>query len=1041
MSAAEERRRHTRETLDHAALLEHADLGARACRLRDVSVGGALVVSEAGLEVGRCSPGDLVQMRFNVPTGVAREAGDTQIVSGRVVRVLRNALGIAFLDATARALGVLRRLVELHRHSPDRQAEHAAVLTRLAEAISAFQREQAPRFLQQIDAALLRAARSAEDDREARVLTDAHRCLVTQRAELLGKLEADLARQLAERLEHRVLARPLASNDNDGLALLDLAVFEGVLLAQRCLEVVERRDPRLFHRYRRALDLLPPPGEGARDPLEPLAILNRFAEAAQGVCREAAARPVLARAFEEALEAPLRQLLAQLVELLPAPPPLVTPHAPRAQAAGSTAGARGRAAAQRASDFGDHGPLDGNGVPARPGKGSATAPGRRLSTGGAAPAGPAGTSIQDGAWPWAGGPAITGGVDGAANHYPPGAVPATGVLAGSLPTFAFPPPPTLAPATLASRLLARQPGAGAPRREMKPSDWQQWFAAFAARVDLEAEGVPASERAGGLYQRLLVERADLGTRPPGGELLAALQLAEAHWEALAADPCLHPGVLGTISRLRAWLHGWGLREPRWMLRDEDPLAALLDRLAALWPHATTEAGVTELVEAVCQRLVDDPDLALADPSLLQTLEGALSVQRVRAQERILDLVRENDESRSNTLTRRRTVTGPTSRPDEAAHPLRHWLGLAQAWRRGDLAFLQRGKRTQPVELIWVDAQATDFLFADPAGGVVATMTRQELAVHLHRGAVRRWDRPHEPLSRRVRDALLERLASAALRVEAVTLPERMVSPGPDGLATTTAADPDRTLRLDARDPVNGVTAATPVVWREADGRILESHVLPLAGGTGSGAGERFLEVVSVSSGDVNALLCLPELAGALAASGVRRRLDLALWDHTLTHAESAAGDGDWALRLSAHTLLDADGFEAFQSRLLEAVVPPRRFTLVIDMGPGAALPEALGELLHALDALGLRAALDASGTTLAGWRHLPVARVWVRAPEQGASEAERERFCALADFARWAEWPLVATVAAASLSAAELATLGVTHLATPREWSPLPEIQ
>lgn len=1059
MSAAEERRRHARESIDHAALLEHADMGARACRLRDVSVSGALVVSEAGIEAGRCSPGDLVQMRFSAPPGVAREASDTHVVSGRVVRVLRNALGISFLDATARALGVLRRLADLHRHGHPAAVDHGAVLRQVAQTITAFQREQAPRFLNHLDACLLRAASGAIDDRDARILMDAHRALLTQRADLLARIEADLARQLTERIRPRGDVGPPVAGDDADFALLDLAALEGVLVAQRCLEAAEARDPRVFHRYRRALEILPPAGEGLRDPLDPQSLLVHFAEAARALHLEAVARPVLARAFEESFEAPLRQLLTQLVELMPAPLPQITPHAPRAQTRASVALGE-RAASPRASAFGDHGPLDGfpgarSGAPGS-GQGMHTSAsdspfaGESLDPAGLMRPVPGslGMRVPGGGWSAAGGGASDDGIDVATNRYPPGGVPLSGVLAGGLRPFAFPAPAALAPAALASRLLARQPGsvAGALRREAEPADWQQWFAVLATRMALEAEGVPANERASGLYRQLLVERADLGARPPGGELLRALQLAEAHWEALAADPRIHPAVLASLSRLRAWLHGWGLREPHWMLRDADPLALLLDHLTALWPNAAAETGVTELLEAVCQRLVEDPDHALADASLAQTLEGALAVQRQRAQDRIEALVRANDESWSNTLARRRSVASPIARPEMTTHPLRHWLALAQAWRRGDRAFLQRGRRTLPVELVWVDGPATDFLFVDPAGEAVTTMTRQELAVHLHRGTLRRMDHPHEPLSRRLRGALLERLACDALRVQ----PPCPALPGhaaASDLSPASGADADRTQRLEIPDGTTpdgttpdsaaGVVVAAPP-WREADGRILESGVLPLAGGV---SGERFLEVVSVGSGDVAAPFRLPELAAALHAAGVRRRLDLALWDHALTLAEATAADGDFALRLSAGTLLAADGFEAFQSRLLEAAVPPRRITLVIDTGPGDTLPEALGELLHALDALGLRAALDASGMTLAGWRNLPVARVWVRAPEQGVSGAERERFAALADFARWAEWPLVATVGAGSLPAAELASLGVTHLAAPREWHPLPGIQ
>ncbi|HAZ60964.1 MAG TPA: hypothetical protein DCY89_05250 [Gammaproteobacteria bacterium] len=1067
MSAAEERRRHLREPLDHAALLEHAATGARACRLRDVSISGALVTSEAGLESARLSPGDVVQMRFSVPTSAARDTGDTQVVSGRIVRVVRNGLGITFLDATARALGALRRLVEVHRRKGPGAVDRVAVLKNLAEAVAQFHREQAPEFLRHLDVCLLRAARDAVNDRDARVLTDARRALEQQRAGLLQMLETSVSRKLAERIQPAEISVAAASVPDavGDFALLDLSAFEDVLVARRCLELAERGDPRLFHRYQRALALLPPPRPGVHDPLDPETILVQFAEVVQPLRLEAVARPVLLRAFEEALETPFRELIARLIDLMPAVSPLATPHAPRARATGSTLGGNGRPGAFSASAFGDHGPIAGGGALAASGRGPAAAgdgmgaqpsvtslPGIGLQPGGlvAAPdAAQAVTAFSSGT----SASARSGSAMAPASFsFPPGQVPASGMLAGIVTPGSYPELPALAPSALASRLLARQP-ASAPGASgaSSPADWQRWFAVLAGRVEREASGAATGGVASGLYRQMLAEHADLAARPPVGALLEALCLAEAHWEALAVDPFVHPAVLAALGRLRAWMHGWGLREPGWMLRYDDPLAGLLDRLATLWPHVTTTAGLMELLDAVCRKLIDDPDASLADPALGQMLDAALLVQRERARERIAALVAASDEACSNTLARRRLVADPAARTaDEAAHPLRHWLNLAQTWQRGTRALLKRGKRTLPVELAWIDPEAGSFVFVDPAGEAVATMTRQEFAVNLHRGTLRRVEHPNAPLSLRLRDAVLERFARTVLEPTAADVPQEASPPaaaGANGALVQSGAEvAERTLRLTEAD-LNPDPIPAPPTWKEVDGRILESEIAslttdPAVGDNGvAAARERFLEVVSVGSGNVAAPHRVPTLAAALMAAGVRRRLDLALWDHVLALAEAGAGQGNWALRMSADTLLAADGFDAFQTRLLEAAVPPRRLTLVIDITAGEPLPEALGEVLHALDSLGLRLALEATGATLAGWRHLPVERLWATAPHTGAGTAERDRLAVLADFARWAEWPIVATVGDGSLSPEELASLGVSHLAVPREWRALPVIQ
>jgi len=1066
MSAAEERRRHLREPLDHAALLEHAQTGVRACRLRDVSISGALVTSEAGLESGRLSLGDVVQMRFSVPTDVARDTGDTQVVSGRIVRVVRNGLGISFLDATARALGALRRLVEVHRRAGAGAVDRAAVLKNLAEAVARFHREQAPEFLRHLDVCLLRAARDAINDRDARVLMDARRALEQQRVGLLEALETGVSRKLAERIRpeesHVTMAgAPGAAGD---FALLDLTAFEHLLVARRCLELAERGDPRLFHRYQRALALLPPPRLGVHDPLDPETILVQFAEVVQSLRLEAVARPVLLRAFEEALEVPFRELITRLIDLMPAVSPLATPHAPRARATGAALAGNGRSGALSASTFGDHGPIAG-GALAAPGRGSAATgdgmgaqasvtslPGNGLQPGGLVAA-PGATQAATALPPGSPASALSGSAAGqAAFCFPPGQVPASGMLAGVVAPGVYPELPALAPSALASRLLARQPALTRGTAGASPAaDWQRWFAVLAGRVEREAAGAATGSLAVGLYRQTLAEHTDLAARPPVGALLEALCLAETHWEALAADPFIHPAVFAALGRLRAWMHGWGLREPGWMLRYDDPLAGLLDRLAALWPHATTAAGLMDLLDAVCRKLIDDPDASLADPALGQTLDAALLVQRERARERIAALVAANDEACSNTLARRRRIADPAARTaDEAAHPLRHWLSLAQTWQRGTRALLKRGKRTLPVELAWIDPEAGSFVFVDPAGEAVATMTRQEFAVNLHRGTLRRVEHPNAPLSLRLRDAVLERCARTALDPLATDVPQEALPPAaadPGGpLVQPGAEAAERTLRLTEAD-LNPEPIPVPPAWKEADGRILESEIAPLTtdqaagdGGTAA-AREHFLEVVSVGSGNVAAPHRIPELAPALMAAGVRRRLDLALWDHVLALAEAGSGQDTWALRLSADTLLAADGFDAFQTRLLEAAVPPRRITLVLDITAGEPLPEALGEVLHALDSLGLRLALEASDATLAGWRHLPIGRLWAKAPPTGGGKAACDRLAVLADFARWAEWPIVVTVGASSLSPEELASLGISHLAVPREWRSLPAIQ
>lgn len=998
MSLAE-RRRYTRQGLNHAALLEHDGQGARPARFRDVSPGGALVVLAPGTgqDSSVYARGDVVRVRFSG----RRDAGGglTHAVTGRVVRVSTHGLGVSFVNPPAQALGILNRLV---LDAPADEPEAAALWTRLNAEIETFHEKVGSGFMESLDTALFDVARQAGNDRDSRTYFDALRLLRQKRA---GWLEALLAAGPGTGSSDPVsVTPPRRGRGSAGLQLLEKDTFEDLLAAMNCLEQCERREPEVFTAYRRGLEASAAEVGGPIEALSPEGLVTRLAEAVQSLGLEAQVRPTVHRVLEQVLAEPLSELVQRLQSLLPRGPAWV--------------------------------PLRSRPDTARPASETEAAEARPPAAESAAPhhaEGPAAASVPSHPYPppTPGQPVHRTGVTAPTRADTP-AVPAQGSATPDHTMGAVSPNIDELP-RLARRLIRRSlPQEAARESAPDPVMAQAWREALGASMRAESSGLDTLEGQASLYQDLRRRIPALRQHEPLGALREALGLVDAFWQALIRDPWLHPGMARQITRLRAWMSRLALEDAGWVLQPEHPVARLLDALGELWPTAQDQAPITLAGQCIGALLhAETPSGRVAAPPAQAELTRLAEQLRAAALKRTQQLVMECTEQEAVLLARRRGERRTTPQ-GLAHHSLRHWVALAQQWQIGDSGLLTRGRKRLPVSLAWVGVDDASWVFVDPAGERALTMTLQEFALSLHRGQLLRGSVSDQPLSARARRGMLDALAEGT---SAVTGPPVMVAPLHPGASGDVARGSDAVLQLPVSDgdqtmPLRFSELATGVRTGRLEGepgvrvsRFTACQAQPPGIDPG-----RFVELAWLSDEQPESPLLHPALSERLAADQRRQALDLWLWAFVLTRAGES--EGNWSLRLSAQTLNDAECHGRLLEGLLAASVATSRLLLVIDVDERQDTTPGLSELLHGLRSLGLKLAIDAAALPIERWRGLPLDALWVTAPPSGAAPDVVRRLAALGDVASFARLPLVALGDAESTAPEVLAELGVAFVAS-----------
>lgn len=988
-----ERRQHRRYSLNCSAAVEDQDRGLRACRFRDVSEGGALVVlaAGAGADSGGYSKGDLLRVRFSP----RREAsGDlSHSVTARVVRVASSGLGLSFVNAPIPTLRLLTRLA----------GTEGEALQDLGEALrgtlATFLQEVAGEFAKQLDRGLFETARAAANDRDSRAYFDALRQFRDRRA----VWERELAAATITESTRQTVA--------SGLSLIEKDTFEDLLAGMACLERCEREHAQTFLEYRRAGRALRHSALAGLAPPSPEAAVTRIAESVRALELEAQVRPQVHEALNQALQPALHRYLEHTLAAI-RQHGLTAPSEDHADTSTPDPAPRNEPPTGLSDPAHDDAPgVDFERQVVRPHpEAHEASPGA-----GAAPHYRAG---RKDAYPELDLPPATG-------TRRSGAVEPQGLNAPSIPTRA---PQDLAPgattpgevssqATLSglARRLVRRGLAGSSSDGAGPTSAadRAWRRALADAASLEQPALDTLDGQLSPLSFLPQQFPELANHPPSGSLLEALRLSDAFWRSVYNDPWLHPVMNRELGRLRTWLTQLALEDPEWMLRSQHPVAQAIDLLGATWPSDERHPG-REAASALIDHLLAMPagDALDMEASLPWLELGRIANQdQTHSRERLRALLQECNEQEA-LVQRRRRGEGRES-AGAAVHPsLQQWVGLARQWRPGDSGLLSRGRKRLAVSLAWVSQDEGSWVFADRGGERAVTMTLQELALALNRGQLTRAHHAGLRLTERARANMLDVLAEDSLR--ALEAPESGPGGGP------VAKDPDATLPLKLADLEIGLRGARLV----GEPLVQVGRFVACTEGQHFGGNPgRYLELAWATDSEQGEPLIHPELSLRLAKEGRRTELDLWLWSFVLQRA--GEDDGFWALRLAASTLADAAAHQALLTDLLEAPVAPSRISLVVDALGGTPIP-GLGEILHGLHELGLKIGMDVTDLPLERWRGLPVDSLWVTPPQSGTDRDGVLKVSTLADMASFAGVPLIGLGDSQGMAREALAELGLT---------------
>ncbi len=741
-----ERRRYVRLPLNIEALISLGGRPPFACTVRDFCEAGMFVAAE-GRELQPAVAGEQATLYFALVNDGERRELELQLV---VCRITQGGLGVAFDEADAETVRLLQELagpaplpVESLTAVQRRFApEFPRVLPHLSLLVEKTAEQLAVEFTRHFGDALFVAARDAKSNREQVFYTDMQAdlrrrqdALQRQVPETLVKAAAILGNPLAER------ATPAPVTSLSNLSLVDKEEFEEFLSVSEAVSELETRHKdalralsrRLGHLARRAMG-------DADNPVGPAVFCNAFAEAMKGMFVNRSVSDLAYRSLRRLAEPHLERLYDDLNRLLVehgilpvleqekiAIKPLGAARRPDATAhplerTGGGVGAGGAPRRDDAQPLAATGPLAAH-------RFAGTAPGAH----GADAAPPAAPTVQ-----------------GAGQLPPP-----TG-FAGDVSFAGFGYGPSVAVLPTLEQAYHMAQTQLALRRQLAP--------------DLAATPVPVTQQYSfeqlahgldGLQQALLDETepplldADeikrrvaetlkaegLGERAIGEAASDAIEVIVSLFEALLRDSLVADFAKTQLKRLQPSVHRAALLDQEFFASTQHPLRQLMNRLSLLRQEQGPEwqslsDRVRGLVDGVS---VDDGSPDAVRPAV-SALDEILREQQRRYADNLEHVVSGCNEQQA-VLRERREKSG--LRPGEATAQQpppaewNRWLQRSKNLRVGDRLLLSAsGRDAVPVTLAWVGEDFNPYVFVDPRGAKVSTLTLQQVAMHLRRGMLK-----------------------------------------------------------------------------------------------------------------------------------------------------------------------------------------------------------------------------------------------------------------------------------------------------------------
>ena len=269
----------------------------------------------------------------------------------------------------------------------------------------------------------------------------------------------------------------------------------------------------------------------------------------------------------------------------------------------------------------------------------------------------------------------------------------------------------------------------------------------------------------------------------------ALTTGASFVDALIEDPLLDEAARAFLRGAAVPLLRAVVLEPAFLAQPTHPVRRLLDVVGSVTGAIPAADGrpAAVVLEAAADRLFasERPD-AVVFTSALPDLEALRAEQRRVVTDRIRELVQGRARRSAAARDWRRRIGADdhdrAGGRDNLPAEWRTWLDQARRLEPGHVLLATGGSLPpRPLWLVWKDEEAQNFLLADAVGGSPDMLTRQELAMALHRGKLRL-----QPI---VSSSLVERTLLAVL-----------------GRALGSAEEAAK------RDPLTGLEARRPLEW-------------------------------------------------------------------------------------------------------------------------------------------------------------------------------------------------------------------------------------
>ncbi len=764
MDQGQDRRHYARIPMNLDALISVGGRPPFACTVRDFCVAGMFIAVDAR-ELRTVNPQDRATLYFAVVTGDERR--ELQLTLS-VCRVIPAGLGVAFDNPDPATVELLQEIAGPPPLAPESLTEtqrrfapeFGRVLPRMSSLVEKTAEQLAVEFTRHLGDALFAAARDSKSNRDMSFFTDVQNELrrradnITKRVpQTLIKAAAILGNPLAER------ATPAPVTSLSNLSLVDKEEFEEFLSVSEAVSELETRHKDALHALSRRLGVLARrPLSDADNPVGPAVVCNAFAEELKGMLTNRSVSDLAYRSLRRLAEPHLGRLYDDLNQLLIDNG--IQPVLEQEKLAIKQLGAQRRAdssppSLERTAGGGlpsmhdetlnrlaSTGPLQGAGSAGMP----------------AAPVGSHGMAATQGF------PGVAGvqGVPGAAMGMP-GAQVAQGAvgsgvrmggIGGEVTFGGFGYGPSVAVMPTLEQAYHTAQAQLALRRQLAP--------------DLAATPVPdgatysTAQLAHGLtgLQRALLEESEpklfdaeeikerlaatlaaegLGGRAIGQDESDAIEVIVGLFEALLRDSMLADFSKAQLKRLQPSVHRAALLDEDFFASTHHPLRQLLNRISLLRQEQGPDwQQLSDRVRGLLDGVNHGPE---AVQPVVSELDDIIREQRRRYESNVQQVIAGCNEQQA-MLRERREKSGArpgesTSSQQELSPEWNRWLNRSKALHVGDRMLMNANARQPvPVTLVWIGEEFNPYVFVDPRGAKVSTLTLQQVAMYLRRGLLK-----------------------------------------------------------------------------------------------------------------------------------------------------------------------------------------------------------------------------------------------------------------------------------------------------------------